>query len=147
LFTADTQEDIMIFLKPKAFMTEVLVVDDDNDTVDVLSEYLGLKGMNVVGRAQNGREAHELYEELRPDVVLLDVLMPDFDGFYGLQKILEFDPHAKVIMVTASEFTDVKQNKLKSLGASAVICKPYETEDIIKTIEGLSRAVISKSTN
>jgi len=128
-------------------MTEVLVVDDDNDTVDVLSEYLGLKGMNVVGRAQNGREAHELYEELRPDVVLLDVLMPDFDGFYGLQKILEFDPHAKVIMVTASEFTDVKQNKLKSLGASAVICKPYETEDIIKTIEGLSRAVISKSTN
>jgi len=128
-------------------MIEVLVVDDDNDTVDVLSEYLGLKGMNVVGRAQNGREAHELYEELRPDVVLLDVLMPDFDGFYGLQKILEFDPHAKVIMVTASEFTDVKQNKLKSLGASAVICKPYETEDIIKTIEGLSRAVISKSTN
>ncbi len=128
-------------------MTDVLVVDDDNDTVDVLCEYLGLKGMNVVGRAKNGREAHELYEELRPDVVLLDVLMPDFDGFYGLQKILEFDPHAKVIMVTASEFTDVKQNKLKSLGASAVICKPYETEDIIKTIEELSRAVISKSTN
>jgi len=128
-------------------MTGVLVVDDDNDTVDVLSEYLGLKGMNVVGRAYNGREAHELYEELRPDVVLLDVLMPDFDGFYGLQKILEFDPHAKVIMVTASEFTDDKQNKLKSLGASAVICKPYDTEDIIKTIEELSRAVISKSTN
>jgi len=128
-------------------MIEVLVVDDDNDTVDVLSEYLGLKGMNVVGRAYNGREAHELYEELRPDVILLDVMMPDFDGFYGLKKILEFDPHAKVIMVTASEFTNDKQNKLKLLGASAVICKPYETADIIKTIEEVSRAVISKSTN
>ena len=128
-------------------MTDVLVVDDENDNVEVLCEYLWLKGMDVVGRAHNGREAHELYEELRPDVVLSDVLMPDFDGYYGLQKILEFDPHAKVIMVTASEFTDDKQNKLKSLGASAVICKPYETEDIIKTIEELSRAVISKSTN
>ena len=128
-------------------MTDVLVVDDENDNVEVLCEYLWLKGLNVVGRAHNGREAHELYEELRPDVVLSDVLMPDFDGYYGLQKILEFDPHAKVIMVTASATSDTEQNKLKSMGASAVIQKPYEIEDIIKTIDELSRAVISKSTN
>ena len=128
-------------------MTDVLVVDDDNDTVEVLCEYLGLKGLDVVGRAHNGREAHELYEELRPDVVLSDVLMPDFDGYYGLEKIREFDHHAKVIMVTASAVSDAERSRLKSLGASAVIYKPYETEDIIKTIEDLSRDLISESTN
>ena len=128
-------------------MTNVLVVDDDNDTVEVLCEYLGLKGFEVVGRGHNGREAVELYEELRPDVVLSDVMMPDFDGYYGLQKILELDPHAKVVMVTASAVSVAERDKMKSMGASAVIQKPYETADIIKTIEELSTAVISKSTN
>ncbi len=128
-------------------MTDILVVDDDNDTVEVLCVYLELKGMNVVGRSRNGREAHELYEKLRPDVVLLDVFMPDFDGYYALKKILEFDPKAKVVMVTASAFSDDRQAKLKSMGASEVICKPYETEDVIKTIDKLTKDVISKSTN
>ena len=125
-------------------MTKVLVVDDDNDTVDVLCEYLRLKGMNVVGSAYNGQEAHELYKKLKPDVVLLDVWMPDFDGYFGLQKIREFDPNAKIVMVTASAFSNNKKDKLKSMGASAVICKPYETSDVIKTIEELTTDVISK---
>ena len=128
-------------------MTKVLVVDDDIDTVDVLCEYLRLKGMDVVGTANNGKIALELYEKLRPDVVLLDVWMPDFDGYYGLQKILEFDPKSKVVMVTASAFSDSKKNKLKSMGASDVICKPYETSDVIKTIEEQTTGVVSKPTS
>ena len=128
-------------------MTNVLVVDDDNDTVDVLCEYLRLKGMNVVGSAQNGQEALKLYKELKPDIVLLDVWMPDFDGYFGLQKIREFDPDAKVVMVTASAFSDSKKNKLKSMGASDVICKPYETSDVIKTIEEQITGVVSKPTS
>ena len=128
-------------------MTNVLVVDDDIDTVDVLCEYLRLKGMNVVGSAKNGQEALKLYKELKPDIVLLDVWMPDFDGYFGLQKILEFDPDAKVVMVTASAFSDSKKNKLKSMGASDVICKPYETSDVIKTIEELTTGVVSKPTS
>ncbi len=128
-------------------MTNVLVVDDDNDTVDVLCEYLRLKGMNVVGSAQNGQEALKLYKELKPDIVLLDVWMPDFDGYFGLLKIREFDPDAKVVMVTASAFSDSKKNKLKSMGASDVICKPYETSDVIKTIEDQTTGVVSKPTS
>ncbi len=128
-------------------MTNVLVVDDDNDTVDVLCEYLRLKGMNVVGSAQNGQEALKLYKELKPDIVLLDVWMPDFDGYFGLQKIREFDPDAKIVMVTASAFSDSKKNKLKSMGASDVICKPYETSDVIKTIEEQTTVVVSKPTS
>jgi len=128
-------------------MTNVLVVDDDIDTVDVLCEYLRLKGMNVVGSAKNGQEALKLYKELKPDIVLLDVWMPDFDGYFGLQKILEFDPDAKIVMVTASAFSDSKKNKLKSMGASDVICKPYETSDVIKTIEEQTTGVVSKPTS
>ena len=125
-------------------MTRVLVVDDDNDTAEVLSEYLRLKGMDVVGRARNGLEAYELFEKLKPDVALLDVLMPDYDGYYALKKILEFDPHANIVMVTASAFSDEKKKRLKSLGAAAVICKPYETKDVITAIESLNIDSISK---
>ncbi len=128
-------------------MTDVLVVDDDNDNVAVLCEILELKGINVIGRGRDGREAVKLYKELRPDVVLSDVMMPDFDGYYELQKILEFDPHAKLVMVTASAVTDAERDKMMSMGASAVIHKPYEIEVILKTIEDLSSAVISKSPN
>lgn len=128
-------------------MIDVLVVDDENDNLEVLCEFLRLKGLNVVGRAHNGQEATELYKELRPDVVLSDVLMPDFDGYYGLEKIRGFDPNAKIIMVTASATSDAERSRLISLGASAVIQKPYEMKDLIKTMETLSRAVISESTN
>ena len=141
-----THKKILRFsLNQNYLMVNVLVVDDD--TVEVLCTYLELKGMNVVGRAKNGRDAYELYKELRPDIVLLDVFMPDFDGHYALKKILEFDSNAKIVMVTASAFSEDRQNKLKSIGATGVICKPYETEDIIKTIEELNKDVISKSNN
>ncbi len=128
-------------------MTSVIVVDDDKDTVEVFCQYLEIKGIDVIGRGHNGREAVELYEELRPDVVLSDVVMPDFDGYYGLQKILDFDPKAKIIMVTASALSNDERIKMKSMGASDVLYKPYEIDDVIKTIEKISRVVISKSTN
>ena len=126
-------------------MTKVLVVDDEDDTLEVLCEMLRMNGFEVVGMGRNGREAHELYEKLKPDIVLSDVLMPDFDGRYGLQKILEFDPHAKVVMVTASALTYGDKTELLSMGALEVVIKPYEMDDLFKIIEELSSEVISKS--
>ena len=79
-----------------------IIVDDENDIVSVFSEYLSLKGIEVVANAHNGQEAFDLYKKLNPDVILLDVKMPDFDGFYAIEKIYEFDPDAKIIVITAS---------------------------------------------
>ena len=116
-------------------MTTAIVIDDEDDAAEVFCEYLRIKDVDVIGRGRNGREAVELYEELKPDVVLSDVVMPEFDGFYGLEKIREFDPDAKVIMVTASAVTDADKKQMESLGASAVIYKPYDIDNVIETID------------
>jgi len=110
-----------------------IVVDDDFDTVEVFSEYLELKEIDVVGKAYNGKEAVDLYQKLKPDVVFLDVLMPDYDGFYALEKIRQLNPDSKVIMVTAS-LTAQTEDLLKELNASAVIYKPYDIDNVIETV-------------
>jgi len=66
---------------------KVLVVDDDIDTLEVFAEFLEIKDVNVVGRGHDGKEAVELFEKHRPDFVLMDVMMPDYDGFYGIEEI------------------------------------------------------------
>jgi len=93
-------------------MTKVIVVDDDKDTVEVFCEYLEIKGIEVLGRGHNGREAVELFKEKKPEIVLLDVMMPEYDGFFGLKNIRKLDPNAKVIMVTA-DLTSDTEKKLK----------------------------------
>lgn len=123
-------------------MVRAIVVDDDVDTVEVFCEYLEIKDISVIGRGYNGKTAYELYLNLKPDVVLLDVMMPEYDGFYGLENIKKTDPSAKVIMVTA-DLTYDTERKLKALNASAVIYKPYEIDSVIETIHKVHANSIS----
>ena len=110
-----------------------LVVDDDPDAVEMFSDYLENKGVNVIGKAKDGKEGFVLYKKLKPDVVFLDVIMPNFDGFYTLQKIREIDSNAKIIMVTA-DFSPSTKKKLKDLKASDIIYKPYDGTAIDRVI-------------
>ncbi len=110
-----------------------LVVDDDPDAVEMFSDYLENKGVNVIGKAKDGKEGFELYKKLKPDVVFLDVIMPNFDGFYTLKKIREIDSNAKIIMVTA-DFSPSTKQKLKELKASDIIYKPYDGKAIERVI-------------
>ena len=119
-------------------MISVIVVDDDRDTVEVFCEYLAIKDIKVLGRGYDGRAAVDLYKQHKPDVVLLDVMMPDYDGFYGLENIRKIDPNAKIIMVTA-DLTSDTEKKLIDLKASAMIYKPYEIDSVIETIEKVSK--------
>jgi DNA-binding response OmpR family regulator len=133
--------NVGVFLKIKkrqVEMTSVIVVDDDRDTVEVFCEYLAIKDIKVLGRGYDGRTAVELYKQHKPDVVLLDVMMPDYDGFYGLENIRKIDPNAKIIMVTA-DLTSDTEKKLIDLKASAMIYKPYEIDSVIETIEKVSK--------
>ena len=126
-------------------MTSVIVVDDDRDTVEVFCEYLSIKDIQVLGRGYDGKAAVELFKEHKPDIVLLDVMMPDFDGFYGLEQIRKLDPNAKVIMVTA-DLTSDTEKKLVDLKASAMIYKPYEIDSVIETIEKVNKENVVLST-
>jgi two-component system, chemotaxis family, chemotaxis protein CheY len=113
-----------------------LVVDDDKDTVSVFSEFLQLKGIEVIGTGYDGMEAFELYKRLKPDVVFLDVMMDRYDGFYALEKIRAMDRDAIVIMVTADLSKDTEK-RLTDLGSSAIIYKPYDIDQIIQVVDKL----------
>jgi two-component system, chemotaxis family, chemotaxis protein CheY len=113
-----------------------IVVDDDKDTASVFSEFLQLKGIEVIGTGYDGMDAVELYKKLKPDVVFLDVMMDRYDGFYALEKIREMDHYAIVIMVTA-DLTKDTDKRLTELGASAIIYKPYDIDQIIQTVNKL----------
>ena len=123
-------------------MVKVIVVDDDVDTVEVFCEYLEIKDISVLGRGYNGKTAVELYEKYRPDIALLDVMMPEYDGFYGLQHIRAINPEAKIIMVTA-DLTFDTEKKLNEMNASAVIYKPYEIDSVIDTIHRVFRQQVT----
>jgi len=122
-------------------MIRVIVVDDDRDTVEVFTEYLAIKGIDVVAKGYNGKEAVELYKEHTPDITLLDVMMPEHDGFYALQNIRRINPNAKVIMVTA-DLTSDTEKKMHELQASAILYKPYEIDSVVETIDKVSKGEI-----
>lgn len=117
-------------------MTTAIVIDDDKATVTVFSEFLQLKGIEVIGTGYDGIDAFELYKKLKPDVVFLDVMMDRHDGFYALEKIRAMDQNVAVIMVTADLRKDT-ENRLNELDASAIIYKPYDIEQIMQTVNKL----------
>ncbi len=116
--------------------TTAIVIDDNKETVFVFSEFLQLKGIEVIGNGYDGMEAEELYKKLKPDVVFMDVMMDRYDGFYGLERIRSIDQDAVVIMVTADLRKDT-ENRLNELNASAIIYKPCDINEIIQLVNKL----------
>jgi len=111
-----------------------IVVDDAANIVRVLSDLLESSGVNVVGTAFDGKEAVEIYKKTKPDVVLLDVIMPNYGGIYALKEIRKIDNKANVIMVTA-DLQKKTEEILTDLEVSAIIYKPFHAEEMIKIIE------------
>ncbi|QLH07961.1 response regulator [Nitrosopumilus ureiphilus] len=118
-------------------MTNVIVIDDDFDTMEVFSEFLMLRGIEVIGKGENGLEGVILYEEKHPDIVFSDMWMPEYDGFYLLSTLKNAYPDSKVIMVTA-DLTQETNRKLKELNADGVIFKPFKIEHIMGAINKVS---------
>ncbi len=110
--------------------TTAIIVDDDPDACDMFSDYLEIKGVEVIGKYRNGKEGFDAFKKINPDVVFLDIMMPEYDGFYALKKIREFKPDSKIIMVTA-DLTSETKKKLRELNPTDVIYKPYDVEKIL----------------
>ncbi|MFZ1076521.1 MAG: response regulator [Nitrosotalea sp.] len=113
-----------------------IVIDDDIDTVSVLSEFLQIKGISVIGKGYDGLNAIKMYKKLLPDVVFLDVMMENHDGFYTLEKIREIEPNAIVMLITA-DLTEETRKRLLGLDASAIIYKPYDINEVISETNNL----------
>jgi DNA-binding response OmpR family regulator len=115
-----------------------IIIDDDKGITTVFREYLQIHGIATLGVGHDGKSVVELYQKTKPDIVFLDVIMSNYDGFYGLEKIKQFDPNAKVIMVTA-DLTQDAHDKLVSLGANMIIHKPFEIEEILMMINRITK--------
>jgi two-component system chemotaxis response regulator CheY len=112
----------------------VLIADDLKFIKLVLRELVEKAGFRVVGEASNGEEAVELYQEKRPDVVLMDITMPKMDGLAALKQILKFDPQAKIIMCSALGQQSLIVQALQ-LGAKDFIVKPFRDERVVAAIK------------
>lgn len=111
----------------------VIIIDDDIDTIEIFSEYLDIKGIDVVATGVDGNQAFQLYKQHKPDVLLLDIMMNGFDGFYALEHIRDYDPNSKIIVITA----DITQETKERLGRDrpdVVIYKPYDIEKLVDVI-------------
>jgi len=95
----------------------VIVIDDDEDTVRLFSEFLEENDINVIGNGFDGVTAVKLFNETKPDVVLIDLNMPNGSGFYAIKKIQEIDPKAKIIAITLMSFSS--RNSLNNLTVSS----------------------------
>jgi DNA-binding NarL/FixJ family response regulator len=111
-----------------------IVIDDDKDTVDVFCDYLDMRQVKVVGKGYNGKEAFELYQSHRPDIVFLDLMMPEYDGIYALERIRKVDPAAKVVIITA-DLRDDTARRLEQLKPTEIFIKPYDIEKITQMLD------------
>lgn len=131
--TLNSKLDLHSLLRNADVSLRVIVADDNDDILSLFSELLTLKKFEVVGKAHNGTEAVEIYRRYRPEITFLDVVMPNGDGIYALEKIRETNPEAIVIMVT-SDLAPTTTERLKQLQPSAVIYKPFDINDVIKIV-------------
>ncbi len=114
----------------------LLVADDAMIIRQIIKDMAVSAGWEVVGEASNGQEAIERFRELHPDAVTLDLVMPEHDGLHALHGIMEFDPEAKVLVVSALEQRGVLKDAIKA-GASDFVTKPFDKRSLAATLEQL----------
>jgi two-component system chemotaxis response regulator CheY len=119
-----------------SYTMNILIVDDNDEIRALMRALLEKQGHTVVGEAGDGDEAVKAFLELRPDVVLLDIIMPGKSGMEVLEEIRGLDPEAKVFMVTAVE-QDTINRRLLLVGAAGIIYKPFSSEDFKRAFQSL----------
>jgi DNA-binding response OmpR family regulator len=121
---------------------KVLLAEDDRDFGNILSQYVSINGFDVT-LARDGKEAWELFNQDRPDICVLDVMMPEMDGFTLGEKIKEAQPGVPLIFLTAKSLKEDIVRGLK-IGADDYITKPFDPEVLILRINNiLKRAYTS----
>jgi two-component system chemotaxis response regulator CheY len=114
-------------------MTRVLIVDDAAFMRMMIKDILEKNGYQVVGEASNGIKAVEIYKAEKPDIVTMDITMPDMDGIEAVKAIKEFDPAAKIIMCSAMGQQTMVMDAIRS-GARDFIVKPFQAERVLEAV-------------
>ncbi len=124
-------------------MAAILIVDDSKFMRKMLSDILGKNGHEIVGEAENAKEAVEFCEKLNPDVVTLDMVMDEVDGvdaISGLKAMLKMNPKIKVVMISSMSQEDMIKEFIQA-GASDFIVKPFQPPKVVEVIESALKSV------
>jgi two-component system chemotaxis response regulator CheY len=113
--------------------TKVLIVDDAAFMRMMLRDILSKNGFEVVGEADNGKVAVQMYNDLKPDVVTMDITMPEMDGIAAVKEIKAADPSAKVVMVSAMGQQAMVIEAIRS-GAADFIVKPFQPDRVLEAL-------------
>ena len=114
--------------------TRVMIVDDAPIIRLKIRDVLENHGLEVVAECGDGQQAIDTYPKIKPDVVTMDITMPNKDGIEALEGILKDFPDAKIIMVTAVDQRDSLMKAI-SLGATDYVVKPFEDDRIVTAIK------------
>lgn len=118
----------------EAMGNRILVVDDALFMRKMMTDILVKAGFDVVAEASNGEEAFQMYKKHHPDLVTMDITMPDVNGIQGVKMIVEEFPDAKVIMCSAMGQENMVVESIKS-GAKDFIVKPFQPEKVVQKIK------------
>jgi len=117
---------------------KVLIVDDAAFMRMLLRDIITKAGYEVAGEAANGVEAVEKYRELKPDVVTMDITMPEMDGIQAIKKIREIDPGAKIIVCSAMGQQSMVIEAIQA-GAKDFIVKPFQHSRVVEALAKVTR--------
>jgi two-component system chemotaxis response regulator CheY len=118
----------------------ILIVDDSRLTRAIIKNTLTAAGFDVVGEADNGKDAIVKFGDLKPDMVTMDLIMPDVDGMQATKEILSKDPKAKILVVTSLGQKLLEEDAMKT-GAKGMIAKPFQPQELVKAVNDvLARA-------
>jgi len=112
-----------------SYMTNILIVDDNKDLRALFK--LILNNFSIL-EAENGIEAIEHFKDNKPDLILMDILMPEMNGIIATQKILEIDPNAIIVAITAYS---TRADEIIKAGAKEVLKKPVRKEELLRKIK------------
>ena len=115
-------------------MKKVLIVDDTKFMRNILASILKKKDLEIAGEAVNGAEAIEKYKELRPDIVTMDIIMPEVDGIQAVKEILKFDPEAKILMCSAMGQQALVIEAIQA-GAKDFVIKPFQPTRVLEAVD------------
>jgi len=111
----------------------VLIVDDAAFMRMMIRDILVKNGYEIAGEAENGQKAVELYQEVRPDVVTMDITMPEMDGIAAVKAIKQLDPGARIIMCSAMGQQLMVMEAIQA-GARDFIVKPFQQDRVIQAL-------------
>jgi len=117
-------------------MKRVLVVDDAAFMRVSIKNMLTKHGYEVIGEAENGKVAIQKFQELAPDIITMDITMPEMDGLASLKKILAINPSANVVMISAMGQESMVREAVLS-GAKGFIVKPFKEDIIVSALNNL----------